>query len=454
MDTIALLLVGAALGALLASLWWRGRCLQLRAERDAASRAAVGEVTRAAASAAADQAARQLEQIERRAAHAAEEELDERRRALHGEVDALLRPLRDQMARYDDRVGSLQEASARLHGELRAQIEQLGRAQVQLQRETGNLVSALRRPEVRGSWGEQQLRRLVELAGMVEHCDFDEQVGLVDDAGERRRPDVVVHLPNRREVIIDAKVPLDAYLDALAADDEQERAGHLRRHAAQLSGHVAALARRGYHHRLEGAVDFVVAFVPRDPMLAAAFEHDPELFERAVASNVVIATPTTLIALLRAVAFGWQQEDLARNAREIAAAGRTLHERLATLVRHLGQLGGRLRSSVEAYNEVVGSFERRVLPAARRLGALGADGPGASNLEAPAPLTDVPRQLSGPAGDAGVAGSAEETPTADMACPTGGADEPDTRTGEARRPSPSDGAQQCVGGTQSPPRTW
>lgn len=393
MTAAAYLAVGAALGVVLASLWWRARCLQLRAERDAERRAAVGEVARAAATAAAEQAARQLEQIEARAVRATSEELTQRQQVLRGEVDALLGPLRDQLARYDERVGSLQETSARLHGELRVQLEHLTRAQVDLQRETGNLVSALRRPEIRGSWGEQQLRRLVELAGMLEHCDFDEQVGLVDDDGRRQRPDLVVHLPNRRKVIVDAKVPLDAYLDALGAEDDRERSAHLRRHAAQLAAHVAALSRRGYHQGLADAVDFVVAFVPRDPMLAAAFEHDPELFDRAVASNVVIATPTTLIALLRAVAFGWQQEDLARNAREIAAAGRTLHERLATLSRHLVQLGSRLRSAVDAYNELVGSFERRVLPSARRLRSLGVEGAGGTELDEPATLTELPRAL-------------------------------------------------------------
>ena len=388
--------VGLAAGATLASLWWRARCLQLRAERDAATAAAAGEVARAAATAAAEQATRQFEQVEARAGRAAAEDLARRQQSLHAEVDTLLRPVREQLARYHERVEHLQVTSARLHGELRGQIEQLSRAHAELQRETGNLVAALRRPEVRGGWGEQQLRRLVELAGMIEHCDFDEQVGLVDADGARQRPDLVVHLPNRRKVIVDAKVPLDAYLDALGSEDERGRDAHLRRHAAQLAGHVAELARRAYPSGLADAVDFVVAFVPRDPMLAAAFEHDPELFDRAIASNVIIATPTTLIALLRAVAFGWQQEDLARNAREIAAAGRTLHERLGTLGRHLAQVGARLRSAVEAYNDLVGSFERRVLPAARRFDHLGLGGHGEDEPASLPLLGDLPRPLAAP----------------------------------------------------------
>lgn len=388
--------LGLALGIVLSWLWWRARILALRAERDASRQRSVAEITEAAGKVAAERAAEELARIEARAGRDAEGDLDRHRDALEAAVADLVRPVTEQLASYRERVELLQTTSTRLHGELRGQLEQLAHASAGLQQETGNLVRALRRPEVRGGWGEQQLRRIVELAGMVEHCDFDEQVHMVSSAGARQRPDLVVHLPNAREVIVDAKVPLEAYLDALDAHDEHERARHLRRHAAQLDAHVTSLARRAYQETHRGSVDFVVAYVPRDPMLAAAYEHDPELFDRAIASHVIIATPTTLIALLRAVAYGWQQEAMAKNAQEIAAAGRALYERLRTLSGHLARLGSRIRAGAEAYNELVGSLERRVLPAARRFEALGVVSPSEAHVEDPPVVTEMPRLLVTP----------------------------------------------------------
>ena len=389
-------LLGLALGVVVSWLWWRARILQVRAERDATRERAVAEITQAAARVAAERAAEELERIEARAGRDAQDDLERHRGVLEATVADLVRPVTEQLASYRERVELLQTTSTRLHGELRGQLEHLAVASAGLQRETGNLVRALSRPEVRGGWGEQQLRRIVELAGMVEHCDFDEQVHMVSPAGERQRPDLVVHLPNAREVIVDAKVPLDAYLDALDARDEHERAGHLRRHAAQLDAHVMALARRAYQEAHKGSVDFVVAYIPRDPMLAAAYEHDPDLFDRAIANHVIIATPTTLIALLRAVAYGWQQEAMAKNAQEIAAAGRALYDRLRTLSGHLARLGGRIRAGAEAYNELVGSLERRVLPAARRFEDLSVVAPSEARLEDPLVVTEMPRSLVAP----------------------------------------------------------
>jgi DNA recombination protein RmuC len=390
------IVIGSALGVALAWLWLRARILQLRAERDAARQTSVAEVTQAAARAAAEQAAAELARIEERAGRDIGGELERQRGVLETTVADLVRPVTEQLAAYKERVEHFQTTSTHLHGELRSQLEQLALASAGLQRETGNLVNALRRPEVRGSWGEQQLRRIIELAGMVEHCDFDEQVQLASLAGERQRPDLVVHLPNAREVIVDAKVPLDAYLDALNAKDEHERALHLRRHAAQLDAHIAALARRSYQEAHKGSVDFVVAYVPRDPMLAAAYEADPDLFDRAIANHVVIATPTTLIALLRAIAYGWQQEAIARNAQEIAAAGKALYDRFRTLSGHLGRLGARIQAATEAYNELVGSLERRVLPAARRFEDLGVVRGSETRLEDPVVVTEVARSLVAP----------------------------------------------------------
>jgi DNA recombination protein RmuC len=369
--TVALIVgiaVGLVLGGLIVTLWWRVRFVELRSAQGATQRAAIGEITEAA------------------------EDLERRQLALTTTVSELVRPVREQLEQYRLNIESFQSANSRLHGELKNQLEQLASSNAGLQRETGNLVSALRRPEVRGSWGEQQLRRIVELAGMVEHCDFDEQVQMTGPTGDRLRPDVVVHLPNAREVIVDAKVPLDAYIDGLAAEDNAARDASMQRHATQLNNHVEGLAKKAYQQGYAGSVDFVVAFVPGDPLLAAAYEHDPGIFERAIANHVIIATPTTLIALLKAVAYGWQQEAVARNAQEIADAGRELYGRLRTLSTHIVDLGGRLRSTVEAYNRFLGSLERRVLPQARRFEELHAVAQAEQHLAEPTVLTELPQQ--------------------------------------------------------------
>ncbi len=377
------IVVGVVIGGIIAALWWRARFAQLRGT-------AVNEVSQASAKSAAEQAAFFFRQIEENNKRLATEELERRQSELNEVVSELVRPVTEQLKEYKERVENLQTTSTRLQGELKNQLEQLASANANLQRETGNLVSALRRPEVRGGWGEQQLRRIVELAGMVEHCDFDEQVTMTDGAGDRQRPDVVVHLPNHRELIVDSKVPLDAYLDGLAAADQQTRDECMQRHSAQLRSHVDSLAKKSYQSGYEGSVDFVVAFVPGDPLLAAAFEHDPSIFERAIAENVIIATPTTLIALLKAVAFGWQQEAVTRNSQEIAATAKELYSRLRTVATHLAELGNRLRSGVEAYNKLVGSFERRLIPQARRFEDLQTIGAADSKVVEPQEISEVP----------------------------------------------------------------
>lgn len=262
--------------------------------------------------------------------------------------------------RLSDQMHHLDRARAAWQGQFDAQVGQL-------QRETRSLSTALRRPQVRGRWGELHLRRAVELAGLVDRCDFTEQVRLDEGA---RRPDLVVHLVGGRSVVVDAKVPLDAYLDATSTDDDGERRDHLRRHAAQLRAHVDVLGSKQYWRSLEESPEFVVLFVPAESFLAAALETDGALIEYAAARQVVLATPTTLIALLRTVAHGWSHEALADQAREIHRLGRELHGRLASMTGHLDQLGRSLDTAVGRYNQAVGSLEARVLVTARRFGDL------------------------------------------------------------------------------------
>lgn len=262
--------------------------------------------------------------------------------------------------RLSDQVHHLDRARATWQGQFDAQVDQL-------QRETRSLSTALRKPQVRGRWGELHLRRAVELAGLVDRCDFAEQVRLDEGA---RRPDLVVHLVGGRSVVVDAKVPLDAYLDATSTDEDLEREHHLRRHAAQLRTHVDQLGSKQYWRALVETPEFVVLFVPAESFLAAALETDGSLIEYAAERQVVLATPTTLIALLRTVAHGWSHEALADQARDIHRLGRELHDRLAGLTHHLDQLGRSLNAAVGHFNGTVGSLESRVLVSARRFGDL------------------------------------------------------------------------------------
>jgi DNA recombination protein RmuC len=239
-----------------------------------------------------------------------------------------------------------------------------------LQDETRNLVQALRRPEVRGQWGEMTLKRLAELAGMVEHCDFCEQESVDTDAG-RLRPDMIIRLPDRRDIVVDAKTPLDAYLSAVEATDDAVRKTQLERHARNVRQRVRELAGKAYWNQFTDSPDFVVLFIPGEQFLAAALEIDHRLLEEALAQHVILATPSSFVALLRAVAYGWRQEALAKNAEIIREIGQDLYTRLATFGEHLAKLGRSLDSSVQSFNKAVGSFDTRVLPGARRFVELG-----------------------------------------------------------------------------------
>jgi DNA recombination protein RmuC len=288
-------------------------------------------------------------------------ELDQRRQA----VEQLVSPLKEQLGRVDAQLLRLDQERRESRGRLEAQLKTLAETGERLRTETGALVTALRKPNARGQWGQMQLRNVVELAGMVRYCDFAEQSAVGGD-GTHLRPDLVVSLPGGKHVVVDAKAPLQGVLDAYEARDEEERHRHLRDHARLLRRHVKALADKAYWVGLDSAPDLVVMFLPGEHLYGAALEADPGLIEDAMARRVLIATPTTLLAMLRAVAYGWQQERVAESAQAISELGRELHGRLVKLSSLFATLGSRLNSTVRAYNEAVGSYEARVLPAARR----------------------------------------------------------------------------------------
>lgn len=308
-------------------------------------------------------------------------------------IDALITPLRETLTRYEEQIKTMEASRQKAHGSLEEQLRSLNTTQQQLQQETGNLVTALRTPQVRGRWGEITLHRVVELAGMSEHCDYLEQASINSEAG-RLRPDMIVHLPAGRQVVVDAKVSLDAYLTALSAASEDERSTAMMRHAQQLRSHMNQLASKSYWSQLPQAPEFVVMFIPGESFFAAAVDSDRSLIEDGMAKQVVLATPTTLIALLRAVAYGWLQEKSTENAKAISDLGKQLYERLKTLTEHFEDIGQSLEKAMTTYNKAVGSMETRVLPAARRFKELGTvPGEEIPSLEA---IDQIPRSFTAP----------------------------------------------------------
>ncbi len=296
----------------------------------------------------------------------AERNLTEREKAVEG----MLVPVREALQRTHEQIARIEKERAETFGALRTSLEGVALGQQALQRETRNLVTALRRPEVRGQWGEMTLRRLAELAGMVEHCDFVEQVHVAGEDGALR-PDMIVSMPDGRQLVVDVKTPLDAYLSAVDASDDDARDAALKRHALAVTERVRALSSKAYWSQFEHSPDFVVLFIPGDQFLAAAINEVPTLLEDAIRQHVIIATPTSFVALLKAVAYGWRQNALAENAARIQELAEDLYKRLARFGEHMGRIGRTLGQSVEAYNSAVGSLERQVLPGARKFTELG-----------------------------------------------------------------------------------
>ncbi|HTB71266.1 MAG TPA: DNA recombination protein RmuC [Solirubrobacteraceae bacterium] len=330
------------------------------------------------------------------------------------EFKGLVQPVQEKLGRMESEIGRLERERRQAHGELAQMVRTLGDGVGTLRQETGNLVSALKRPSTRGSWGEIQLRNAVEMAGMVAHCDFLEQSTLHGEGGALR-PDMLVRLPGGKLIVVDSKVPLDAYLAALEAEGEDERELQIARHARQTREHVSKLAAKSYHARLEATPEFVVMFVPSDGIYQAALADDPALIEFGVQQQVLIATPTTLIGLLWATHYGWREERIAQSAREIAESARELHRRLGRFVEPLAKVGRQLDSATSAYNEAVGSFDGRVVPQVRRIEAAGAASE--RSVDAPSAVETTARTVTAQLASVAPDAAGEHPPQAEPQAP-------------------------------------
>ena len=290
-------------------------------------------------------------------------------------MDSMIKPLQDALKRYEEQINLIEGERKKAYGSLEEQLRSLALTQETLQRETGNLVTALRKPQVRGRWGEMQLKRVAELSGMSQRCDFIEQPSVDTEKG-RLRPDMIVHLPMDRRIVVDSKVSLEAYLDAVSAATEEEKRAKLERHAQQIRAHMKNLSSKEYWNQFEKTPEFVVLFIPGESFLSAALDIDATLLEDGIQKRVIVATPTTFIALLRAIAYGWQQEEITKNAQLVSSLGKELYERISKTIQHLQDLGTNLKKSVDSYNRTIGSLESRVLPSLRRFRELGIQTPG------------------------------------------------------------------------------
>lgn len=306
-------------------------------------------------------------------------------------VENLVKPIREALDKTEKQLHEMDKHSRETHGSLSRHLETMAQTQSQLQSETRNLVQALRRPEVRGQWGEMTLKRLAELSGMVEHCDFYEQEHVNTENGAIR-PDMVVRMPDGREIIVDVKTPLDAYLTAIEAADDELKQVALNRHAKNVREHVKALASKAYWNQFKQAPDFVVMFIPGEQFLSSALDIDRNLMEDALQQKVILATPTSLVALLRAVSYGWRQEQLAHNAEQIRTVGEDLYGRLATFAEHLQKVGKSLNSGVDNFNKAVASFDTRVVPSARKFKEMGISAK--KELESLEPLEKISRDVT------------------------------------------------------------
>jgi DNA recombination protein RmuC len=418
------LAAGLALGALVTWLFMRGRRARsardvaaletriknqdsLQQEREIAFEAANAQLTRAFTELANQSLKSNSENFLRLAEQnlgaqqeKAKHDFGEREKA----VENMVKPIQKALEAAQKQISELEKSRSEAYGSIRTQLEAMQESQKSLRQETHNLVNALRRPEVRGRWGEITLRRLVELAGMVEHCDFQEQVHTVGE-GQIIRPDMIVRMPDHRELVVDVKTPLDAYLEAVEADNDTQRKLGLKRHAKNVRAHIRMLASKTYWEQFDESPEFVILFIPGDQFLSAALNEEPDLIEYALSKQIILATPTSLVALLKAVAYGWRQLSLAENAKEIRVLAEDLYGRLATFVGHMNRVGRQLASSVDHYNKAVGSLERNVLPGARKFVELGVHEK--KKIEKLAALDPVPRTM--------IESSSDEDDAADLA---------------------------------------
>jgi DNA recombination protein RmuC len=306
-------------------------------------------------------------------------------------MDGMIKPLYETLKRYEEQIKTMEEGRHKAYGSLEEQLRSMASTQENLQKETSNLVTALRKPQVRGRWGEMQLRRVAELSGMSIHCDFTEQQSVDTEKG-KIRPDMIVHLPMDREIVVDSKVSLEAYLDTVNAATEDEKRSRMEKHAQQVRTHMNKLASKEYWSQFKQSPEFVVLFIPGESFLGAAVEVDSSLIEDGIEKRVIIATPTTFIALLRAIAYGWRQEQVTKNAQEISDLGRQLYERMVTLVQHFENVGKSLEKAIGSYNRAVGSMESRVLPSVRKFKELGVTG--SEEIPVLEKVDQMPRNLS------------------------------------------------------------
>ena len=308
-------------------------------------------------------------------------------------ISTLVKPINQSLERYDQQIRELERIREKAYGGLFQQVASLAESQNALQRETGKLVSALSKPHVRGRWGEITLKRVVELAGMQDHCDFIEQVSVSDSDGFMR-PDMIVQLPGDRNIVVDSKVPLAAYLEAQAAESSEERETLMQNHVRHIQTHIQNLSRKAYWNHFQPAPEFVILFIPGENFFSAALARAPNLIETGASKQIILATPTTLISLLKTIAMGWRQETLTENAKIISALGGDLYQRLAVMVQHLQSLGRAIERTTESYNKMIGSFERRVLATARKFDGLGLTLKSGSTLPELEPVATLSRKLT------------------------------------------------------------